>query len=96
MAKPTVRKVGSSLALKDLYHARKVASGDRVCFLLPLRKSKQKKRRWKFVRGTLWLSYYTYCPCCGAFFKAEIEKADGTKVLLCDDYRGTGGCLPYC
>lgn len=86
MAKPKVVKVGDSLKLTDLYHAGAYTSGDKVCFMLPLKKSKRRNRCWKFVKGTLHWSYNTYCECCGPEFDAYILKADGSKVVLVRNY----------
>lgn len=95
MAKPRAVKVGSVLRLTDLLHADKVASGDKVAFLLPIKKSRTKKGSWKFVRGTLYAKWVVYCECCGPEFYAFIEKADGTKVHLYDSWRRQNSILSY-
>lgn len=98
MAKPKVVKVKSQFHLKDLYYAEKLKSGDKVCLSLPLRfKAKQTKRKYKFARGVLTMKFYRTCECCGPWFYATLEKADGTKLILADDLsRFDGkGVLPF-
>ncbi len=81
MAKPTVYKVSERLKLTDLWYAKKVDDGDKVCFVVPKRKNGKKKKRWGFVKGTLRIFYRTYCECCGPEFHAWVEDNSGKKLF---------------
>lgn len=88
MAKVPVLKVKDSLHLLDLHYADKLQNGQRVNLLLPLKKASTRKRRWKFVRGTLQWDNFRNCECCGPFRRVSVLKADGTVVLLLDEWKG--------
>jgi hypothetical protein len=87
-----VRKVKESLALQDLVYKKELVSGQRVCLVLPLKKSSVRKRQFKMVRGTFVCGWDSLCSCCvpfcGSFFFARVEKADGSKIILVDEYNG--------
>jgi hypothetical protein len=80
MAKPKVYKVADYWRLVDLVSALKVSDLDKVCFVVP-KQSSGRRKRWRFVKGTLRFYYKTYCECCGPELHAWVEKADGTKVV---------------
>lgn len=88
MAKPKARKLRSSFEVQDLWYAGKLVDGEKVCLLLPLKKSRTLKGRFKFVRGVFRASHKTYCECCGPEFLAYLYKADGTKLCLAGGWRG--------
>ena len=80
MAKPKVVKVRDRWHLTDLVSAGKLSDGDRVCLSVP-KATQSKRKRWKFVKGTLRYSYRVYCECCGPELEAWVTKADGTKAV---------------